>query len=104
MPLTEKDLCHLAFKQILLFHKFLVMVQVMEVTKRWPGVSKISFIAHSLGGLVARYAIGRLYENSSSEAKIAGLQPVNFITVATPHLGSRGHKQVSVDTYLSKST
>lgn len=68
--------------------------EVMEVTKRWPGVSKISFIAHSLGGLVARYAIGRLYENSSSEAKIAGLQPVNFITVATPHLGSRGHKQL----------
>ena len=27
-------------------------------------------------------------------SKIAGLQPVNFITVATPHLGSRGHNQV----------
>lgn len=88
--------------------------------KRWPGVRKISFVAHSLGGLVARYAIGRLYEppvqtevaglnrsclvreenvsdqchKQSSEETVAGLEPVNFITVATPHLGSRGHKQL----------
>lgn len=82
---------------------------------------KISFVAHSLGGLVARYAIGRLYEpfptsessdhngNCSIEGHtnnveqsldqphqgtIAGLQAMNFITVATPHLGSRGNKQV----------
>ncbi|KAF5813228.1 putative alpha/Beta hydrolase [Helianthus annuus] len=87
--------------------------EVLTVVQRWPEVSKISFIAHSLGGLVARYAIGRLYENvpirrSSNllqndseqsleqlfEAKIGGLQPVNFITVATPHLGSRGHRQL----------
>lgn len=82
--------------------------EVLTVVKRWPEVSKISFVAHSLGGLVARYAIGRLYENvaiihaNSSEqclqqlfeARIAGLQPVNFITVATPHLGSRGHRQL----------
>lgn len=26
--------------------------------------------------------------------RIAGLEPVNFITLATPHLGSRWHKQV----------
>ncbi|KAM0014188.1 putative alpha/Beta hydrolase, lipase [Helianthus debilis subsp. tardiflorus] len=87
--------------------------EVLTVVQRWPEVSKISFIAHSLGGLVARYAIGRLYESvpisrSSNllqydaeqsleqlfEAKIGGLQPVNFITVATPHLGSRGHRQL----------
>jgi len=30
----------------------------------------------------------------SYEAKIAGLEPMNFITFATPHLGSRGNKQV----------
>ncbi|KAA8522776.1 hypothetical protein F0562_009199 [Nyssa sinensis] len=95
--------------------------EVLDVVKRWPEVRKISFVAHSLGGLVARYAIGRLYElfpkmessgitgKSSSrehssnstqwleqcyEARIAGLEPVNFITFATPHLGSRGHKQL----------
>ncbi|CAH1429182.1 unnamed protein product [Lactuca virosa] len=73
--------------------------EVIEVAKRWPEVSKISFVSHSLGGLVARYAIGILYEKNSqqkqfSESKIATLQPINFITVATPHLGSRGHKQL----------
>ncbi|KAI3496164.1 hypothetical protein L1887_38517 [Cichorium endivia] len=88
--------------------------EVLMVVKRWPEVSKISFVSHSLGGLVARYAIGILYENipvikspnlnekntnnseqkQFLESKIAGLQPVNFITVATPHLGSRGHRQL----------
>ncbi|XP_009759145.1 putative lipase YDL109C isoform X1 [Nicotiana tabacum] len=94
--------------------------EVEDVIKRWPGVRKISFVSHSLGGLVARYAVGRLYEppsktevvdlngsclvreenvsdqchNQFSEETVAGLEPVNFITVATPHLGSRGHKQL----------
>ncbi|XP_021277633.1 uncharacterized protein LOC110411692 [Herrania umbratica] len=95
--------------------------EVLAVVKRRPEVQKISFVAHSLGGLVARYAIGRLYghsskldpsvlyENSSTEKhtnssmqyfeqpcedRIAGLEPMNFITFATPHLGSRGHKQL----------
>lgn len=75
--------------------------------KQKPNLRKISFVAHSVGGLVARYAIGRLYrpprekieemsaESSEEEkATIGGLVPMNFITVATPHLGSRGHKQV----------
>ncbi|CAI8587244.1 unnamed protein product [Vicia faba] len=95
--------------------------EVLSVARRWPEVQKISFVAHSLGGLVARYAIGRLYHSSlklehlgttrncfneekteyskqyleqSYEAKVAGLEPMNFITFATPHLGSRGNKQV----------
>ncbi|KAK4771814.1 hypothetical protein SAY86_013589 [Trapa natans] len=94
--------------------------EVKGVLRRWPEVRKISFVAHSLGGLVARYAIGRLYEenlqiesqgnattnkenaennsiqsfNRTFEAQIAGLEPMNFITVATPHLGSRGHNQL----------
>ena len=59
---------------------------------------------------MARYAIGVLYQppvgakptdssdNSSlenSRGTIVGLEAVNFITVATPHLGSRGNKQVT---------
>lgn len=58
---------------------------------------------------MARYAIGRLYrppkidngENLSANAgedeskeTIGGLAPINFIAVATPHLGSQGNKQV----------
>ncbi|GMN41053.1 hypothetical protein TIFTF001_010262 [Ficus carica] len=83
--------------------------EVLEVIQRKPNVNKISFIAHSVGGLVARYTIGKLYrppkiktvEDSSanecdknSKGTIVGLEAMNFITVATPHLGSRGHRQV----------
>ncbi|XAR66098.1 hypothetical protein NMG60_11012178 [Bertholletia excelsa] len=83
--------------------------EVLEVIKQKPSLCKISFIAHSVGGLVARYAIGGLFrpyrrENTEgllpksceegSKGTIGGLEPMNFITVATPHLGSRGNKQV----------
>ncbi|CAN8305686.1 unnamed protein product [Cochlearia groenlandica] len=78
--------------------------EVRLVIKRHPSLQKISFVGHSLGGLIARYAIGRLYEQESREElphnsgemkeRIAGLEPACFITSATPHLGSRGHKQV----------
>lgn len=77
--------------------------------QRKPNMRKISFVAHSVGGLVARYAIGKLYrppendcleDSCTKESKedssgtICGLEAMNFITVATPHLGSRGNKQV----------
>ena len=82
--------------------------QVLEVTKHNPKLRKISFVAHSVGGLVARYAIGILYQpfvgdvvdlssynfRENARGTIGGLEAVNFITVATPHLGSRGNKQV----------
>ncbi|EFH68803.1 hypothetical protein ARALYDRAFT_471117 [Arabidopsis lyrata subsp. lyrata] len=87
--------------------------EVRSVIKRHPSLQKISFVGHSLGGLIARYAIGRLYEKKTREEllrnsddigdtcpieepkeRIAGLEPMYFITSATPHLGSRGHKQV----------
>ncbi|KAI3735115.1 hypothetical protein L6452_14603 [Arctium lappa] len=81
--------------------------EVLEVIKQKPNLRKISFVAHSVGGLVARYAIGRLYrpprENTEdlsvenceeAKATIGGLIPMNFIAVATPHLGSRGNRQV----------
>ncbi|MFS7913320.1 putative alpha/Beta hydrolase [Helianthus anomalus] len=77
--------------------------EVLSVIKRNPNLQKISFIGHSLGGLIARYAIAKLYtrdptdihclECGSSE-RIAGLVPINFVTIATPHLGTGGHKQV----------
>ncbi|XP_059631189.1 lipid droplet phospholipase 1-like isoform X2 [Cornus florida] len=92
--------------------------EVISVITRYLDLQKISFIAHSLGGLIARYAIAKLYgqdiqrkpsqgngecgsdksnhpcSEEKFKGKIAGLEPMNFITVATPHLGSRGHKQV----------
>lgn len=100
---------------------FLLFPQVIQVIKRHPSVQKISFVGHSLGGLIARYAIAKLYGRDISkelsernghseseissdqechahdrkyEGKIAGLEPINYISSASPHLGSRGHRQV----------
>ncbi|KAL6636998.1 hypothetical protein ACP70R_024570 [Stipagrostis hirtigluma subsp. patula] len=89
--------------------------EVISIVERRPELRKISFVAHSLGGLIARYAIALLYESDTQtdsheecdkhavdysgnehtvQGKIAGLQPINFITFATPHLGTRSHKQI----------
>ncbi|XP_037494814.1 putative lipase YDR444W isoform X3 [Jatropha curcas] len=91
--------------------------EVMQVVKKKDSLKRISFLAHSLGGLFARYAIAVLYSEAalstgqssdttdstlpSSQAvraarrgTIAGLDPINFITLATPHLGVRGRKQL----------
>ncbi|XP_062214719.1 uncharacterized protein LOC133915536 isoform X3 [Phragmites australis] len=89
--------------------------EVISVVECRPELRKISFVAHSLGGLIARYAIALLYESAPQtdsheecekhdadyssnqhtvEGKIAGLEPINFITFATPHLGTRSHKQI----------
>ncbi|CAH9119428.1 unnamed protein product [Cuscuta epithymum] len=91
--------------------------EVISVKQRYPDLKRISFIGHSLGGLISRYAIAKLYSQGCTEkpngdgaiinasnsdscsqdlpkGNIAGLEPMNFITIATPHLGSRGHKQV----------
>ncbi|KAL7243583.1 hypothetical protein ACSBR1_015894 [Camellia fascicularis] len=91
--------------------------EVIQIVKRTESLKRISFLAHSLGGLFARYAIAVLYSPdafgsdqsndvpastnansktacSSKRGTIAGLEPVNFITLATPHLGVRGKKQL----------
>lgn len=101
---------------------FLPSKQVLQVVKKTKSLKRISFLAHSLGGLFARYAIGVLYspdtynrdqpgdladsmaENSqrtsfSKGGMIAGLEPINFITLATPHLGVRGKRQVCSGQY-----
>lgn len=101
---------------MLLFYKRFCTEQVMQVVKRTEGLKKISFLAHSLGGLFARHAIAMLYTPnvspclsddlagspatssknscSSNKGSIAGLEAINFITLATPHLGVRGNRQV----------
>ncbi|XP_024025639.1 uncharacterized protein LOC21389244 [Morus notabilis] len=91
--------------------------EVMQVVQNTESLKRISFLAHSLGGLFARYAVAVLYSPntlnssksndvanptmpklqtaySSKRGLIAGLEPINFITLATPHLGVRGRKQL----------
>jgi hypothetical protein len=48
-------------------------------------ITKISIVGYSLGGLVARYVVGLLFSKGYFER----MQPVNFTTFATPHLGVR---------------
>lgn len=48
-------------------------------------LKRISIIAHSMGGLIARYAIAELFEPTTG--LMAGLVPSHFITLATPHVG-----------------
>lgn len=50
-----------------------------------PSLERISVIGHSLGGLLARCAIGALFNPTTRT--ICGLQPCHFITMATPHMG-----------------
>lgn len=56
-----------------------------ESERKGKTVTKLSIVGYSLGGLVARYAIGLLY----SRGWFSKLEPTNFTTFATPHLGVR---------------
>ena len=48
-------------------------------------VKRFSIVGYSLGGLVARYVIGLLYSRKCFD----NIEPTNFTTFATPHLGVR---------------
>ena len=48
-------------------------------------IKKISMLGYSLGGLVARYSIGLLHSNGWFDR----LEPINFTTFASPHIGVR---------------
>lgn len=56
---------------------------IEDLEKSGSEVKKLSIVGYSLGGLVARYAIGLLYSKGWFEK----IKPVNFTTFATPHLG-----------------
>ncbi|XP_021766105.1 uncharacterized protein LOC110730590 isoform X2 [Chenopodium quinoa] len=84
--------------------------EVRQIVHRTESLKKISFLAHSLGGLFARYAVAVLYTpnnlgdgdlndasiagRSTKHGLVAGLEPINFITLASPHLGVRGRNQL----------
>ncbi|KAJ5155759.1 hypothetical protein N7492_008562 [Penicillium capsulatum] len=55
------------------------------MNKNGQEIRKLSIIGYSLGGLVSRYAIGLLHAHGWFEK----VEPVNFTTFATPHVGVR---------------
>ncbi|KAI5295002.1 hypothetical protein KEM52_002641 [Ascosphaera acerosa] len=50
-------------------------------------IRQLSIVGYSLGGLISRYAIGLLYARGYFQE--GRIQPVNFTTFATPHVGVR---------------
>lgn len=58
---------------------------LQELEHDGTSIKKLSIIGYSLGGLIARYAIGLLH----SKGWFDKIQPLNFTTFATPHLGVR---------------
>lgn len=122
MPNFSSDNFEFLFNFFMLDDYILSPKQVLQVVKKTNSLRKISFLSHSLGGLFARYAIAVLYSpdtfgrdqpgdvaNSMTQnpqgtsfsrgGMIAGLEAINFITLATPHLGVRGKKQVCSGQY-----
>ncbi|KAJ2904227.1 DUF676-domain-containing protein [Zalerion maritima] len=59
--------------------------ELEEIERRGGKIKKLSIVGYSLGGLVARYAVGLLF----SKGILDQLEPVNFTTFASPHLGVR---------------
>lgn len=59
--------------------------EVRTVAARHPSLRRVSILAHSMGGLISRYAAGRLFDPGSGT--VAGLRPCHFVAMATPHLG-----------------
>lgn len=56
---------------------------MQELEKDGKKVSRFSVTGYSLGGLVARYVVGVLHQRNFFK----NVAPVNFNTIATPHIG-----------------
>ncbi|XXH03639.1 hypothetical protein Hte_010044 [Hypoxylon texense] len=59
--------------------------ELENIRKRGGKITKLSIVGYSLGGLVARYAIGLL----EMRGVFSQVEAMNFTTFASPHLGVR---------------
>lgn len=60
--------------------------EIKEIAHANPSLRYISMLGHSMGGLMLRYAAGQLYDPGTG-LMAARLEPMHFITMASPHLG-----------------
>lgn len=69
--------------------------EIKEIAHANPSLRYISMLGHSMGGLMLRYAAGQLYDPGTG-LMAARLEPMHFITMASPHLGCdvEGESQV----------
>lgn len=63
-----------------------LMTELEEFLKINKGIRKFSVVGYSLGGLIARFTIGMMLAKGWFPSR---LEPVNFVTFATPHIGTR---------------
>lgn len=61
-----------------------LLEELLDKLNEHPEISQISLIGYSMGGLYMRYLAGLLY----SKGVFDKITPVNFFTIATPHLGA----------------
>ena len=67
------------------------ILECIEIEIKKSSVVYLSLIGHSLGGLYARCVAGLLNQKGLFQSRLI---PLNFITLATPHLGSREHTKI----------
>ncbi|KAI0028931.1 putative serine esterase-domain-containing protein [Vararia minispora EC-137] len=60
-----------------------VFEEIDKVKEEGGQVTRFSVLGYSLGGLVARYLVGIMHQKRMFET----IKPVNFNTIATPHIG-----------------
>ncbi|KAI9168593.1 hypothetical protein H9P43_007966 [Blastocladiella emersonii ATCC 22665] len=76
--------------------RMLTEIEEFEATRP---VKQISFLGYSLGGLIIRYTIGRLHQRGYFDR----VEPMNAITMATPHLGVSGRPAYIANLILYRS-
>lgn len=59
--------------------------EITHILHDKPYIKRISFVGNSLGGLITRYVISLIYNETTH--LISNLIPYKFLTIATPHLG-----------------
>lgn len=81
---TLVELCHFVEK----FHK----------QNRDSKITKISIVGYSLGGLVARFVIGKCFTEYKDIFK--DIKPFIFITIASPHLGIQFYDKSKFNSWI----
>lgn len=61
------------------------ILEIARFVKQHEGINKISIVGYSMGGLVGRFVIGKLW--SELDYMFRDIEPCLFMTMATPHLG-----------------
>jgi hypothetical protein len=69
--------------------------EITELLSKY-NIDRISFVGVSLGGVASRVAIRYMYDEKTNKL-LNGIIPMNFITLASPHLGVR--KEATILSY-----